>query len=230
MLFFQSFLDNIQNEKNIVDNNNKYYNTFFRSFILENFKNKYNNLDNNSNDDKINDINIIYNFLIPYLNKPQRLLIDHNEYYVAIDMLTNTKYICFKDLCILDFDINKNNYHTKEDILNYINNNSILKNIAYYRIETERGYHLYLVDKPRLYSKIETFNFINQFNCDDYYKFYCFIRGFSIRLSFKTNDNYIYKNIKLINNKKNNDKNLYDTKSLRLKNLFLTHFQFFDKK
>lgn len=221
MLFFRSFLDNIQNEKNIKDNNN-YYNKFFRAFIFENFKKKLNNIN-----DKLDNINIVYNFLIPYLNKPQRLLKDHNDYYVAIDMLTNTKYICFKELCVLDFDINKNDYKTKNDILKYIDNNSELNKITYYRVETERGYHLYLIDKPRFYSNIETFDFINQFECDEYYKFYCFIRGFSIRLSFKSDDKYIYKNIKLINKK-----NEYTTnfESAKLRNLFFTHFQFFDKK
>lgn len=233
MLFFKSFIENIQNEKNIISNNN-YYNKFFRSFIIENFKKKFKH-EVKDDDDKISNtynINIICNFLIPYLNKPQRLIQDNKDYYIAIDMLTNIKYICFKDLCVLDFDINKNNYKCKDDILKYINNNSVLNNITYYRIETERGYHIYLIDKPRNYSQIETFYFINQFDCDDYYKFYCYLRGFSIRLSFKSNDTYIYKNIKLINNNKNltefnNTK--FDKDSLRLRNLFFYHLQFFDK-
>lgn len=37
MLFFQSFLDNIQNENNIIKES-IYYNKYFRSYILEYFK------------------------------------------------------------------------------------------------------------------------------------------------------------------------------------------------
>ena len=85
----------------------------------------------------------------------------------------------------------------------------------------------YIIDKPRNYSDIETFFFINQFDCDDFYKFYCFIRGFSIRLSFKSNDSYIFKNVKLINK---TNKSTNGNESLNLKNLFFTHFQFFDQK
>ena len=225
MLFFKSFLDNILNEKNIKNYNKKYHNNFFRSFIFENFKKNFNKI--NDNQIKLDNINTVSIFLKPFLNKPQRLLKDHDDYYIAIDMLTNTKYICFKEFCVLDFDINKNNYETKNDILYYINNNTILNDIPYYRVETERGYHLYLIDKPRNYSDIETFFFINQFDCDDFYKFYCFIRGFSIRLSFKSNDSYIFKNVKLINK---TNKSTNGNESLILKNLFFTHFQFFDQK
>lgn len=228
MLFFSTFIENIQNKSIINDSiDKKYYNVYFRNFLLNyfnvNFKNnnQYDIQEINNNNNKL--IEIISNYLITYLNKPQRLLKDNSDYYIAIDMITNTKYICFKDFCILDFDINKNNFSSKEEILNYIDNNDILNKLIYYRVETERGYHIYLLDKPREYSDLNTFYFLNNFDSDVYYKFYCYLRGFSIRLSFKDSDNYIYKCIKLVNkcNLKPN---------IKLKNLFHIHLRYFDKK
>lgn len=46
--------------------------------------------------------------LAPYIKrvviKPQRLLVDMEKCYVAIDLLTNTYYACFKELIMIDID------------------------------------------------------------------------------------------------------------------------------
>jgi hypothetical protein len=220
MSFFNSFLENIQNDNNIILDK-KYYNIHFKNYILNYFNDNFEITNKREENNKL--IILVYNYLIVYLNKPQRLLKDNSNYYIAIDLLTNIKYICFKNFCILDFDINKNNFTNKNDILEYLDNNKLLNNLVYYRVETERGYHIYLLDKPRLYSDIDTFYFLNNFESDIYYKFYCYIRGFSIRLSFKDNDNYIYKSIKLINKNKIKP-------SIELLNLFNKHIEYFDKK
>lgn len=220
MSFFNSFLKNIQNDNNIILDK-KYYNIYFKNYILNYFNDNFKITNEREENNKL--IILVYNYLIVYLNKPQRLLKDNSNYYIAIDLLTNIKYICFKNFCILDFDINKNNFTNKNDILKYLDNNKLLNNLVYYRVETERGYHIYLLDKPRLYSDIDTFYFLNNFKSDIYYKFYCYIRGFSIRLSFKDNDNYIYKSIKLINKNKIKP-------SIELLNLFNKHIEYFDKK
>ena len=220
MSFFNSFLKNIQNDNNIILDK-KYYNIYFKNYILNYFNDNFKITNKREENNKL--IILVYNYLIVYLNKPQRLLKDNSNYYIAIDLLTNIKYICFKNFCILDFDINKNNFTNKNDILEYLDNNKLLNNLVYYRVETERGYHIYLLDKPRLYSDIDTFYFLNNFKSDIYYKFYCYIRGFSIRLSFKDNDNYIYKSIKLINKNKIKP-------SIELLNLFNKHIEYFDKK
>jgi len=220
MSFFNSFLKNIQNDNNIILDK-KYYNIHFKNYILNYFNDNFKITNKREENNKL--IILVYNYLIVYLNKPQRLLKDNSNYYIAIDLLTNIKYICFKNFCILDFDINKNNFTNKNDILEYLDNNKLLNNLVYYRVETERGYHIYLLDKPRLYSDIDTFYFLNNFESDIYYKFYCYVRGFSIRLSFKDNDNYIYKSIKLINKNKIKP-------SIELLNLFNKHIEYFDKK
>ena len=199
MSFYKDFIDNIQNENNIMINK-KYYNNYFKNYLIKYFQKNFTNIINDDNNEIYIDILCIY--LKVYLNKPQRLLEDNKDYYIAIDMLTNTKYICFKNFCILDFDINKNNFTIKNDILEYINNNNFLNNVPYYIIESERGFHIYLLDEERAYNSIETFYFINNFNSDDIYKFYCYLRGYSIRLSLKEGDTYLYKNIKLVKKNK----------------------------
>ncbi len=199
MSFYKDFVDNIHNENNILIDK-KYYNNYFKSYLIKLFEKNFTNDNNNSNNKIL--FEIICNYLKVYLSKPQRLLQDNSEYYIAIDMLTNIKYICFKNFCILDFDINKNNFETKNDILKYIDNNNLLNRVPYYIVESERGYHIYLIDKERTYNNMESFYFINQFSSDKIYKFYCYLRGYSIRLSLKDGDSYLYKNIKFVN--KNN--------------------------
>lgn len=48
-------------------------------------------------------------YLIGGLRKPQRLLIDQEDYYVAIDEYTQIYYICFRDLLMIDIDTYKEN-------------------------------------------------------------------------------------------------------------------------
>ena len=205
MTFYKYFIDNIQNDNNIIINI-KYYNNYFKNYLIKFFDKKFISVISDDIHD-IHDIHasnkiyidILCMYLKCYLNKPQRLIEDNIDYYIAIDMLTSTKYICFKNFCILDFDINKNNFTNKNDILEYINKKDFFNNVPYYLVESERGYHLYLLDKERLHNRIETFYFIYNFNSDKLYKFYCYLRGYSIRLSLKPEDTFLYKNIKLIN-------------------------------
>jgi hypothetical protein len=46
-------------------------------------------------------------YVKPMLKKPQELLADKENYYVAIDLMTNTYYVCFRDLLMIDIDFYK---------------------------------------------------------------------------------------------------------------------------
>src|SRR5947199_3649942 len=39
--------------------------------------------------------------------RPQILLIDNENFYIACDMMTNTYYICYKELMMIDIDFYK---------------------------------------------------------------------------------------------------------------------------
>ena len=59
------------------------------------------------------------------------------------------------------------------------------------------------MDKPRYHNSIETMDFLLQFDSDIFYKFYCYLRGYSIRLNKKkSNEENLFANIVLVNKKK----------------------------
>ena len=202
MSFYSSFIQNIHYDtKNNQVQEKKYSNKYFKSYLLKFFLDKYTN--NEFVEDKQILLSMMTDYLKPYINKPQQLIKDDEDYYVAVDMRTNTKYICFKDLCVLDFDVSEYKFKTKEEILEYLEENEILQSIPYMQLETRNGYHIYLMDKPRDFNSIETMDFLLQFDSDIYYKFYCYLRGFSIRLNKKeVNEMDLFTNIKLVNKKK----------------------------
>ena len=49
--------------------------------------------------------------------RPQRLLTDNENFYIACDMMTNTYYICYKELMMIDIDFYKDDTkgNTKKD-------------------------------------------------------------------------------------------------------------------
>jgi len=202
MSFYTSFIQNIQHDtQHNQIQEKKYYNRYFKTYVVKFFLDKYN--DNTFADDKKKLLSMITNYLKPYINKPQQLIKDEEDYYVAVDMRTNTKYICFKDLCVLDFDISEYQFKSKDEILTYLEQNDQLQEIPYMCVETRNGYHIYLMDIPREHNSIETIDFLLQFKSDIFYKFYCYLRGFSIRFNKKeANEEDLFTNIKLVNKSK----------------------------
>ena len=202
MSFYSSFIENIQHdtEHNQIQEK-KYYNNYFKSYLLKFFLDKYTN--NEFVEDKQILLSMMIDYLKPIINKPQQLIKDDEDYYVAIDMRTNTKYICFKDMCMLDFDVSEYKYKTKDEILEYLDHHPLLQDIPYMRVETRNGYHVYLMDKPRPHNSIDTMDFLLQFESDIFYKFYCYLRGYSIRLNKKeANEENLFSTIVLINKNK----------------------------
>ena len=202
MSLYTSFIQNIQHDSDHSQlQEKKYLNKYFKNYLLKFFFDKY--TDKTAVKEKEILLSMITNYLKSYINKPQRIIKDEEDYYVAVDMRTNTKYICFKDLCVLDFDISEYQFTSKCEILEYLEENELLQDIPYMRVETRNGYHIYLMDTPRSYDSLETFDFLLQFKSDIFYKFYCYLRGFSIRLNKKEfQEDDLFRNISLVNKKK----------------------------
>jgi hypothetical protein len=221
------FYDNYVKEILYFDKeeNKKYNNRYFRNYLINFFLKRYElYLKKEVEENEILELlEIVKDYLKRFMLKPQRVIEDNEEYYIGKDIRTNTKYICFKNLCVLDFDINKNNFKKKEEILEYIERNELLKEIPYNIIETRNGYHIYILDKKRLYNDIETFKFLMNFESDIYYKFYCIIRGYSIRLNKKEGEEKIKYNIRSCFKKKKK-------KDIGLYNLFMKHLEYFEEK
>lgn len=125
------------------------------------------------------------------VKRPQRLISTHKDYYIARDTKTNTVYMCFKNILMLDFD------NEQLDIETLIN--ALPQNMSFKIYKTKRGFHAFCISKKFEYRTKETVEFMYQFKhlgVDIDYIRFCYIRGFSVRLNKKFNGenevNYIY--------------------------------------
>lgn len=130
----------------------------------------------------------ICQWFIPTIRKPQQLVENHPKYYVAWDMYTKTKYICFRDVACLDFDIGKNGFASKQEIFDYVDTHPWVSTIPTMRIETRNGVHVFLLDKYRPYHDKKWIFEMLQLKIDGFYGIYCHLRGYSIRLNPKSKE------------------------------------------
>jgi hypothetical protein len=114
------------------------------------------------------------------ITKPQKLIEDNDDYYVARDILTNTVYICYKNLLVLDIDIYKN-IEDESEILYLLENSG--HTFRVYR--TRNGFHAFCTSRKFDYSDKETIDWMIRMKCDFFYAFYCHLRGFCVRLNRK---------------------------------------------
>jgi len=70
-------------------------NSEFRKFIL------------NKLGPQLKTIKTIAPGILPVLQKPQQLIYDEPDYYIAIDTYTYTYYVCYRNLLVIDIDFHK---------------------------------------------------------------------------------------------------------------------------
>ena len=117
------------------------------------------------------------------LNKPQRLIHDDEDYYIACDMHTNTYYVCYKSLMMIDIDYYKNNN------IDNIRSECIRDNSKLFRIYKSRnGIHAFLISHSSTYTDPNAINLMLDLDCDFYYTVYSYLRGWSVRLNRKETD------------------------------------------
>ena len=132
--------------------------------------------------------------------RPQRLFIDKEDFYVACDMITNTYYICYKNLMMIDIDFYKNKDQDKEYIIEQFEKDN---NNCWKLYLTRNGIHAFLVSKKINYHSDESLQLMLNFKrqkyttdekniddtlCDFYYILYSYIRGFCVRLNKKKDE------------------------------------------
>jgi hypothetical protein len=117
------------------------------------------------------------------ITKPQKLIEDNDDYYVARDILTNTVYICFKNMLVLDIDIYKS-VEDENEIL------QLLERSGYtFRVyKTRNGFHAFCTSQTFDYSDKKTIDWMIHMKCDFFYAFYCHLRGFCVRLNRKMDE------------------------------------------
>lgn len=128
------------------------------------------------------------------VKRPQSLVETHGEYYVARDLKTNTVYMCYKKVLMLDID---NAGLECEELVERLR--GIHPAVSFQIYKTAKGYHAFCVSKRFNYRSKETVEFMYSFKdlgVDIDYIRYCYIRGFCVRLNKKfdgeTSDNYRY--------------------------------------
>jgi len=154
--FFKSFID--------MCNRNAYYHEYgrvVRQYIQKKYSAQH---------------ELLVPFTIQSMRKPQRLVYDADDYYIALDIMTHTYYMCFRTLLMVDID--------QKELPELPTNNGELWEVH----ETRRGYHVFALHKPYTYGSKEAMDLMLQMNCDVHYANYSALRGWSVRLNRKKGD------------------------------------------
>jgi len=122
--------------------------------------------------------------------KPQRLHRDDVNYYIATDMMTNTYYICYRTLLMIDIDYYKHEkQRSKDELLTMIDNYCDQhKDYRFFIYSTRNGLHVFLVSHHMDYKSVQALQIMIDLDCDFYYVVYSYIRGWSVRLNKKKNE------------------------------------------
>lgn len=142
------------------------------------------------NEDPVDSVKMLSYVMSHSMLKPQRLLVDHDDYYIAIDLFTNTYYICYRDLMMIDIDRYKQDIeiNTLEDIKKKLTAHPEL----FFRIYSSRnGYHLFIINKSMDYKSDNSIRLMSELGCDFYYIVYSYLRGWSVRLNKKKGEENI---------------------------------------
>lgn len=135
---------------------------------------------------------------LQYIKNPQELLETTDSYYVAKDILTDYMYICFKNLMMIDIDVE--NYYTLSE--KYIKNHFSKKNECYRIFKSRNGYHVFCVSKEYRYRDLNSIRIMLENFSDYHYSVFCFIRGWSVRLNKKEDEKgVVYKDLGLYGDK-----------------------------
>jgi hypothetical protein len=137
--------------------------------------------------------------LLQRMKKEQELIETTEDYYVARDLVDNTIYICFKELMVIDIDIDQGS-DEQFDVDKIIKHFSEIKEMSF-RIYGRKdelnnfcAYHVVCTNKKVGFRNKETISFMIANFCDFYYTIHSYIRGFCVRLNnkFNTPNQYEY--------------------------------------
>ena len=121
-------------------------------------------------------IRLLYISLTNYLIKPQRLLIDDKQYYVACDTYTKTYYICFKHLLMCDIDFYKdnceNNFVNISEVKPFLEQYSIRHKLSFRIYSTRNGVHVFVTNSRMNFKSEQAFKIMTDLRTDFYYILY----------------------------------------------------------
>ena len=122
------------------------------------------------------------------IRKPQRLLHDDEDYYVAIDSMTDTYYVCYRQLLMIDIDFYKD-LATPESIIELFKEYCMRHpGVRFKLYKSRNGLHGFLISHRSDYTNEETLALQLELQSDFYYVVYSYLRGWSVRLNKKATD------------------------------------------
>ncbi len=142
--------------------------------------------------------------LLKYIKKPQILHEDNTDHYIATDYFTDIKYICFKNMMVLDIDFYKNT-NLISSINKLIDITNILTDLCFDIYSSRNGLHVFCTSRLFDYKDKETKKLMMMLNCDHNYILLSNVRGWCVRLNEKDSIKYtdkMYKFLITIGNKK----------------------------
>lgn len=145
--------------------------------------------------------------------KPQKLLFDHDDYYVAIDLGLNTYYICYRQLLMLDLDSYKDDIELKDclphclcqvvpapdEIIHPEQKRQHLWRqrsckdgkscrLRYRIFKSRKGYHAFVVSHQFDAKSSEAVGLMAESATDFFYIIFSYLRGWSVRLNRKPDE------------------------------------------
>lgn len=122
------------------------------------------------------------------LHKPQRVLYDDIDYYVGLDLYTNTYYICYKNLLMVDVDYYKDEVTETEIVQQFEDYCKEHPGYKFKLYRSRNGIHGFLISHGMDYRNDESIQLMLDLKSDFYYIVYAYLRGWSVRLNKKKTD------------------------------------------
>jgi hypothetical protein len=136
------------------------------------------------------------------LRKPQRVLHDTPEFYVALDLLTRTFYMCFRRLLMVDVDLDSAAACisvttdgmsplavAKSQYLAQLQQRSASVPQSCLDVyETHKGFHLFFLHQDHDHHDPAVWQHMLDWGCDFHYVCFAALRGWSVRLNRKVHE------------------------------------------
>jgi len=122
--------------------------------------------------------------------RPQRLIIDSDTFYIACDMLTNTYYICYKEIMMIDIDFYKDSEGKSQEIqlseaVKLFEQDNLDSGRSWILYRSKGGIHAFLSSECMEYHTKESCDLMIKLKCDFNYIIYSYLRGWCVRLNRK---------------------------------------------
>lgn len=121
------------------------------------------------------------------IRKPYRLLMDDENFFVAVDMNTNLYCIYYKNIMMIDIDTEKTSI-TLEEIIEKCK----LKGDTYIIYKSKNGYHIFVANRTFEIETAEVIDYMLFFDCDINYIAISYKLGWSVRINKKDVEDTMY--------------------------------------